>query len=87
MRHASATSHITTETGPRVGGKTRNQARHRLSDVSCCPAPAVLAGRAEAGEAEYVERVKPDEIVWTQGGLKLRVLSPVKEDGDTYTGC
>jgi hypothetical protein len=41
---------------------------------------------AEAGESEYVERVKPDEIVWTRGGLKLRVLSMVEEDGDPYAG-
>jgi hypothetical protein len=41
---------------------------------------------AEAGEAEYIERVKPDEIVWTRGGLKLRVLSLVEEDGELYTG-
>jgi hypothetical protein len=42
---------------------------------------------AEAGEAEYVERVKPDEIVWTRGGLKLRVLSLVEEDGEPHTAC
>jgi hypothetical protein len=32
-------------------------------------------GAEASSGAEYVERVRPDEIVWMRGGLKLRVLS------------
>jgi hypothetical protein len=44
------------------------------------------ADGGDASEAEYVEMIKPGEIVWTSGGEKLRVLDVVETDEGKYTG-
>jgi len=40
----------------------------------------------EAGEAEYVVRIKLGKIIWTGDGRKLRVLDFVPADGGEYVG-
>lgn len=40
----------------------------------------------DAGEAEYVSRVKPGELIWIQSGEKLRVLGVIDIDEGKYEG-
>jgi cyanophycinase-like exopeptidase len=40
----------------------------------------------DAGEAEYVERIKPGELVWLNGGEQVRVLDVVETDERKYVG-
>jgi hypothetical protein len=46
------------------------------------------ADGSDAGEAEYVSRVKPGELVWIAGGKQLRVLDVVEtpEPQSRYEG-
>jgi hypothetical protein len=43
---------------------------------------------SDAGEAHYAVMIQPDEIIWTGGGRKLRVLDvvPVEEEDSPFVG-
>jgi hypothetical protein len=39
------------------------------------------------GEAHYAIFIRPDEVIWTEDGRKLRVLEVVpRDDGSLYAG-
>lgn len=44
------------------------------------------ADGSDAGEAEYVERIRPGELVWMAGDQQLRVLSVIDTDEGEYAG-
>src|SRR3954447_22115227 len=44
------------------------------------------ADGSDAGEAEYVERITPAQLVWIAGGQQLRVLDVVETDEGEYSG-
>jgi hypothetical protein len=42
----------------------------------------------EQGEGLYAVAIEPGELIWTDGGRKLRVLDvePVEEEGSPFVG-
>jgi hypothetical protein len=49
---------------------------------------STLEDGSEAAEAEYAVMIRPDEIVWLNGGKKAHVLDvvPVEEEDSPYVG-
>jgi hypothetical protein len=37
----------------------------------------------DAGEAEYVERTKPGELIWLNGGQQVRVESVIETEDES----